>query len=96
MTLSLLEAARVVVERKREYSAALDAANARTFDLQADYRTSSLGYARARKLLLSSIDDLKDAAAGEDVRLAAEAGSPMARMLEPNAKDARFDDEVLL
>ena len=84
MTLS--EATRAALTSWHRFTAAEAVQRGRVMDPKADYRGANIEYVHARNELGERMQELKAAAAGDGVRVAAEAGSPMARMLEPNGR----------
>lgn len=94
MKLSLRDAAATMVERVSEFDAAATAYNAATFGSHAEYSRARERYVSTRRLLVPASRDLKDALGSDSVRIAAEAGSPQARMLEPVRKDGRLSSEL--
>ena len=86
--MNLREAARIMVERVDEFDAADKAFMPLEKFSQAEYDARRDAFIRTKRALLPASRDLADAlngaAAADGVRIAAEAGSPLARMLEPN------------
>ena len=58
----------------------------RVLDKDADYKPANVEYVRARQAFGLAMETVKAAVAREEVRLAAEAGSPAAKMLTPSAR----------
>ena len=87
--MTLYEATRAALTSWHRFTAAETVQRGRVMDPKADYRGANVEYVRARQELGERMQDLKAAAAADGVRKAAEAGSPMARMLESNTGGAR-------
>lgn len=86
--MTLREAARIMVERVDEFYQACSEYGPVTFDNHAEYVAKRDAYVRTMRALIPASRDLADALKGatsaDAVRVAAEAGSPQARMLEPS------------
>ena len=87
---NLREAARIMVERVDEFHHADKAFSPLEKFSQTEYDARRDAFIRTKGALIPAsrnlADALKGAAAADGVRIAAEAGSPMARMLEPNGR----------
>ena len=84
MTDTEAEVARTMVERVDEFDHAAKVYNGVAFDTHASYSEARDTYIRTRRALAPAARALHDAIELDATRRAAEAGSPAARMLEPN------------
>ena len=82
----MLEAARAALKSYARFTEAEAVQRGRVLDPKADWKGANVEYVRARQAFGLDMETLKAEASRDGVRQAAEAGSPLARMLEVNGE----------